>query len=76
MAKILIEDVVTNESEHLGTFWKVNSINFYTVLFNMNNLNLIQVCSLKMLYKFIIKGVQDIFIEKKNTNKFILKVMI
>lgn len=65
MAKILIEDVITNESEHFGTFWKVNSINFYKVLFNMNNLNLIQGSSLKMLYKCIIKGVQHILIGKK-----------
>lgn len=65
MAKILIEDVITNESEHLGIFWKVNSINFYKVLFNMNNLNLIQVSSLKILYKCIIKGVQHILIGKK-----------
>jgi hypothetical protein len=42
----------------------------------MKFLNLIQVSSLKMLYKCIIKGVQHIPIEKKNTNKFILKVMI
>ncbi len=51
MAKILIEDVITNESGHLSTFWKVNFINFYKVPFNMKNLNLIQVSSLKMIYK-------------------------
>ncbi len=65
MAKILIEHIITNESGHLGTFWKVNFINFYKVLFNMKFLNLIQVSSLKMLYKCIIKGVQHIPIEKK-----------
>ncbi len=72
MAKILIEDVITNEGRHLSTFWKVNFINFYIVLFNMKKLNLIQVSSLKMLYKCIIKGVQHILIEKKKllTNSF------
>lgn len=57
MATIFIEDVITNESEHLGTFWKVNFKNNNKVLFNMKNLNLIQVSSLKILYKCIIKGV-------------------
>jgi len=50
--KILIKDVIINESGHLSTFWEGQNSQ---VLFNMYFLSLIQVFSLNVFYNVLEK---------------------